>query len=109
MAKTKKTKTAKREVFLDALKIIKSHDRKDGIDFLALADQLAGLLDKAPRSGWLAEEWAICSALWASETPYEQPDIANVHEHCKGGEIFLVAYYLGWIHRGQKSSRQNAD
>jgi hypothetical protein len=104
MAKKAKRLTAKRQVFLDALEIIKNYDRKGGIDFLKLADALTVLLDKAPKSGWLAEEWAICSALWASEIPYETPDIDKVHEHCKGGELFMVAYYLGWLHAIRKLS-----
>ena len=95
MAKAKKPVTAKRQVFLDALKIIKRHKRLDGIDFSKAADELLPLLGNAPRSGWLAEEWAICSALWASEIPVETPDVEHIHEHCKGGELFLVAYRLG--------------
>jgi len=105
MAKKAKRLTAKRQVFLDALHIIKNHDRKGGINFLKLADDLTLLLDKAPKSGWMAEEWAICSALWASECPVEVPqDIDKVHEHCKGGELFMVAYMLGWTHAMSKRS-----
>lgn len=95
MAKKRKKLTAKRRVFLDALKIIRAHQRDGEIDFSATADDLAKLLDKAPHSGWLAEEWAICSALWASEIPVELPEVDRIHEHCKGGELFLVAYFLG--------------
>lgn len=95
MAKAKDKVTAKRKVFLKAIEIIKSHQRDDGINFSAAADALVKLLDDAPRSGWLAEEWAICSALWASEIPVELPEVDHIHEHCKGGELFLVAYFLG--------------
>jgi hypothetical protein len=95
MAKAKDKVTAKRKVFLKALKIIKAHQRDDGINFCAAADDLEKLLDNAPHSGWLAEEWAICSALWASEMPVELPEVDRIHEHCKGGEMFLVAYLLG--------------
>jgi hypothetical protein len=105
MAKKAKRLTAKRQVFLDALHIINNYDRTDGIDFLKLADDLTVLLDKAPKSGWMAAEWAICSALWASDCPAEVPqDIDKVHEHCKGGELFMVAYMLGWIHAMSKRS-----
>ena len=86
--------TAKRKVFLKALKIIKAHQQADEIDCFAAVDDLELLLDDAPRSGWLAEEWAICSALWASEDP-GHPEVDDIHEHCKGGELFLVAYFLG--------------
>lgn len=96
MAKANKKVSAKRQVFIDALKIIKDHQRDNGIDFSAAADDLASLLDKAPHSGWLAEEWAICSALWASEIPAELPEVDHIHEHCRGGELFLVAYLLGF-------------
>jgi hypothetical protein len=95
MAKAKNKVTAKRKVFLEALKIIKAHQRDDGINFSAAADDLEKLLDNAPRSGWLAEEWAICSALWASELPADLPEVDFIHEHCRGGEMFLVAYFLG--------------
>jgi hypothetical protein len=95
MAKAKKPVTAKRQVFLDALRIIKKYERPDGCNFLEAAEELLPLLENAPRSGWLAEEWAICSALWASEIPVETPDVEHIHEHCKGGELFLVAYRLG--------------
>lgn len=96
MAKKTKKLTAKRQVFLDALKIIEAHQRDDGIDFCAAADDLAKLLDKAPHSGWLAEEWAICSALFASEAvELPEAEVDRIHEHCTGGEMFLVAYFLG--------------
>jgi|688.fasta_scaffold104556_2 hypothetical protein len=95
MANTKNKVTAKRKVFLEALKIIKAHQRDDGIDFSKAADDLQKLLNNAPHSGWLAEEWAICSALWASELPANLPEMDLIHEHCKGGEMFLVAYFLG--------------
>jgi hypothetical protein len=95
-AKTKKQITAKRKVFLQALEIIQSTPLEDGsIDFMKLADKLSPLLDNAPKSGWLAEEWAICSALWASEMPSWLDDVDRINEHCKGGERFLVAYFLG--------------
>lgn len=95
MAKTKHKVTTKRKVFLKALKIIKAHQRDDGINFIAAATDLEKLLGDAPRSGWLAEEWAICSALWASEIPVELPEVGHIHETCKGGELFLVAFFLG--------------
>lgn len=98
MPKSKKQKpvTAKRLVFQQALKVIRKHVGKDGeIDFSNAADELTLLLDKAPRSGWLAEEWAICSALWANAVYFGEAVPEEVDEHCKGGELFLVAYFLG--------------
>jgi hypothetical protein len=95
VAKAKKLVTAKRQVFLDALAIIRKHGQDNDIDFLKASSELLKLVGNAPRSGWLAEEWAICSALWASQLPTELPEIERIHEHCVGGQMFLVAYRLG--------------
>ena len=98
MAKAKKTQaaTAKRRIFLKSLPIIRKWMRPGGgINFMKAAEALHAISDQAPRSGWIAEPWAICSALWASEIPSEQPEVDHIHEHCKGGELFLVAYFLG--------------
>lgn len=95
MAKAKHKATAKRKVFLEALKIIQAHEGgDDGINFCAAADDLQKLLNEAPHSGWLAEEWSICSALWASQQSMLD-EVDSIHEHCKGAQMFLVAYFLG--------------
>lgn len=98
--------TAKRQVFLDALQIIKKHQRDNETCFLKAAEELSKLLGNAPRSGWLAEEWAICSALWVSEMPGFHQDLDQIHEQCKGGELFLVAYRLGVISALKKQRRE---
>lgn len=100
-----KTRTSARDVFLRAAKVIKKHEQADGVDWYAAARDLQQLLKASCGHNATRASWAICSALWAESMSQFGPELDDIHENCRGGELFLVAYFLGRFDAAETAER----
>jgi hypothetical protein len=90
--------TAKRKAFLEAARVLQEHITEEGKvrSYIGnVAESLLPISESVKKSGWLAGPWAVCSALYFMSEPSDLRDLDKCHEECVGGELFLVAYFLG--------------
>jgi DNA primase large subunit len=100
-AKKKKTVTAKRKVFLEAVKILEEHFDSQGIvktSSFAISEALIELRDRSPKNRGVPQSfWDIAaSALYLLQMRDEFRTVRNTNETCKGGMAFHAMYDAGF-------------
>jgi hypothetical protein len=97
--------TKKRRLFVEAVKMLQVFFGEDGLlGEQHFAEEVSLELERLwlkPQSGWkkirLSEfQEAICSALYFMHSAQDVSELDEVHESCAGGEVFSVAFELGW-------------
>lgn len=119
-AKRKKTITAKRKVFLEAVKILDEHFDSLGLvktSYHSIAGALQDLRDRSPKNHGVPRSfWDIAaSALYLLQMKDQFRTVENTHETCRGGEAFRAMYdagfddgYMACLKSWQKANKRSA-
>jgi hypothetical protein len=111
--------TKKRRLFVETVKMLQVFFGEDGLlGEQHFAEDVSFELEHLwvkPQSGWkkirLGEfQEAICSALYFMHSAQRVFELDEVHESCAGGEVFEVAFELGWsigFDMGREAERED--